>query len=148
MVSSDREVSNVGFQRRDRELGKDDDKEGCRLVTTVGESYLSIVGRDLSGTGKVVGRQLLRGEEGGFAVCNRDFLIFIIYILQNDVVLMPKTSKCRCFDAVKKKLNLIESADSDGTDWFVWFTGWNIGSSGLTSVQCNYGPIDQTELEP
>ena len=88
VVSSDKEVSNVGFQRRDRELGKDDDKEGCRLVTTVGESYLSIVGRDLSGTGKVAGRQLLRGEEGGFAVCNRDFLIFIIYILQNDVVLM------------------------------------------------------------
>ena len=79
VVSSDREVSNVGFQRRDRELGKDDDKEGCWLVTTIGKSCLGVVGCDLSRTGKVVGRQLLRGEEGGFAVCNRDFLNFIIY---------------------------------------------------------------------
>ena len=95
VVSSDREVSNVGFQRRDRQLGKDDDKEGCWLVTTVSESCLGVVGCDLSGTGKVAGRQLLRGKERGFAVCNYDFMIFIIY-----------PPKRLCFDARNIRMSL------------------------------------------
>ena len=82
--------------------------------------------------GRAAARQLLQGEEGGFAT-----LIFIIY-----------PPKQRRFDIVFfKKINLIEPADSEKTDRFVRFTSWIVDSSGPTPIQCYSDPIDQTGPE-
>ena len=87
MVSSNREVSSVGFQCRIRELGRGDAREGCRLVTAAGGSCLGVASHDALMAGGAAAQQLLQGEEGGFAT-----LIFIIY-----------PPKQRRFDIVFKK---------------------------------------------
>ena len=73
VVSSGREVSNGDFQCRGRELGRGDGREGCWFVTAANGSCLGVAGHGASLVGKAVDRQLLRGKEGGFAVCNFDF---------------------------------------------------------------------------
>ena len=65
MVSSGKEVSNVGFQHHGGELGISDGREGFRLVTITGRSCLGVAGRGTSVMGKTIGRQLLRGKKGG-----------------------------------------------------------------------------------
>ena len=71
---------------------------------------------------------------GGGRVCNFDF----------HYIPSKTTSFWYCF---KKKINLIEPADSEKTDRFVRFTSWIVDSSGPTPIQCYSDPIDQTGPE-
>ena len=62
----------VGFQCC-VELGRGDDKDGCRLVTTAGRSRLGVAGDDASRVSEAADQQLLRGrtKAGGFPVCSQ-----------------------------------------------------------------------------
>ena len=74
------------FQCRGGELGKGNDSEGCRLVTTVDGSCLGVVGHDASRVGRAIAVAMGRREGLQFTT-----MIFILY--------PPKQSH---FDAILK----------------------------------------------
>ena len=119
----------VGFQRREKELRRGHNREGCWLVMAAGGSCLGVMGCDVSGVNRVVGRQLLWGKEGGFVVCNRDF----------HYIPSKTTSFWCCLNNNNNSFILIGQ--------FIRFTSRTADSTSPTPIQCNSGLIDGTKPE-